>query len=172
MKSTLVGTSVTSCNWVKNGTVIVTDWPGCRPLSLRPVCVSIVVMLIYARETSLVPKGGYGFVPAKFGKLSDCGGTKIACIHKSGFPMVAPFWITGKNTLLSDLALLTMTIFFSGGWLGTVAEELLAKPRTRRRRVDINVRDVFVTDLFRLRVIPVETVRTQFELSSTSPLFR
>src|SRR5215831_4367560 len=158
MKSRLVGTSVTSCNWVKNGTVTVTDWPGCRPLSSRPVCLSILVMLIYARETSFVSKAGYGSFWAKLGKSPDC--TKIACIHKSGFPMVAPFWITGKNTLLSDLALLKITICFSGGWLGTVAEELLAKPRTRRRRVDINVRDVFITDLFRLSLIPVETVRS------------
>jgi hypothetical protein len=98
--------------------------------------------------------------------------TKIACIHKSGFPMVAPFWITGKNTLLSDLALLTMTIFFSGGWLGTVAEELLAKPRTRRRRVDINVRDVFITDLFRLSLIPVDTVSAVWIAIDVSSVFR
>ena len=57
--------------------------------------------------------------------------------------MVAPFWSIGKNTLLSE-ELLTITIFLSGGGLGTTAEALPAKPRTRRKSTDTTVHDVFI----------------------------
>jgi hypothetical protein len=45
-----------------------------------------------------------------------------------------------------------------------------AKLRTRTKRTDINVRDVFITDLSRLSLIPVERVKV-VGLPSTSPLF-
>jgi hypothetical protein len=59
--------------------------------------------------------------------------------------MVAPFWTIGKNTLSPSSELLKITIFLSGGWLGTTAAALPAKPRTRRKRTNINTRDVFIT---------------------------
>src|SRR5262249_31989756 len=96
MKSASEGTSVTSCNWLQNGTVISTDWCG-----FRPVVLSSFVISMYARETSFVGKPGYGFWLAKFGNFPDWA--KIACIHKSGFPMVAPFWTIGKNTRSPEL---------------------------------------------------------------------
>jgi len=80
--------------------------------------------------------------------------------------MVAPFCTIGKNTLLAEL--LTITIFFSGGWLGTTAPALPAKPRAKTKRTDINARDVLVTDLRRLSSIPVETVKVVWRPRSRS----
>jgi hypothetical protein len=85
--------------------------------------------------------------------------------------MVAPFWTIGKNTLSPSSELLTITIFFSGGWLGTTAAALPAKPATRRKRTDINVRDVFITDLSGLGLIPVETVKVVWIAIDVSSAF-
>jgi hypothetical protein len=83
--------------------------------------------------------------------------------------MVAPFCTIGKNTLLAEL--LTITIFFSGGWLGTTAPALPAKPRAKTKRTDINARDVVVTDLRRLSSNPVETVKVDWLPIDVSSVF-